>query len=83
SAALQPWLGALLALMEERPAADWDTPRLPLSRGEALGLGAALAGTPPSPNAASSPMAMLPALRALTGAQPLPAIASPAGLQAT
>ncbi|MDQ7974138.1 MAG: DEAD/DEAH box helicase [Rhodocyclaceae bacterium] len=83
SAALRPWLGALLALMEDRPAADWDGPHLPLSRGEALGLGAALAGTPPPPHPASSPMAMLPALRALTGAQPLPAIAAPAGLQAT
>lgn len=83
SAALQPWLGALLALMEERPAADWDTLHLPLARGEALGLGAALAGMPAAAPAASSPMAVLPALRALTGAQPLPEVAPPAGLQAT
>ncbi|MBS0426817.1 MAG: DEAD/DEAH box helicase, partial [Proteobacteria bacterium] len=82
SAALQPWLDALLALMEERPAAHWDTPRLLLSRGEALGLGATLAGAPPSAAAASSPIAMLPALRALTGAQPLPEVAPPAGLKA-
>ncbi|MDI3384062.1 SNF2-related protein [Xenophilus aerolatus] len=83
SAALQPWLHALLALMEERPAADWEATRLLLSRGEALGLGAALAGALPAGAAAPSPVAMLPALRALTGAQPLPEVAPPAGLQAT